>query len=48
MRSVRVMASWSNTLPVVVEKFSVDGQYYSLAKSDCIPGQPLDPGSLVS
>lgn len=41
---VRVTASESNKVPVLLEQFSVNGKYYSLWKSDCEPGQPLDPG----
>jgi hypothetical protein len=41
---VRVTASPSNKLPVTLENFSVNGDHYSLWKSDCEPGQPLDPG----
>ena len=43
--TVTVSASESNKLPVTLEKFSVSGPHYSLWKSDCAPGQPLDPGN---
>lgn len=46
VKMVRVMASDSNKLPVVIEGISVTGQHYSLAHSQCEPGQPLYPGKL--
>jgi outer membrane protein assembly factor BamB len=44
VKMVRVMASDSNKVPVVLEGISVTGEHYSLAHSQCEAGQPLYPG----